>query len=51
MAACSFVDMPIDWDSIEVWGFTVLHRKNLKSCLGRLCFRTIVYVSPLEANK
>jgi hypothetical protein len=43
MADCSFLNVPLDWDSIESWGSAILHRKSLKACLGRLCLGAMVY--------
>lgn len=51
MADCYYVDMPLAWDSVEDWGIAMLHGKNLKSCLGRLCFGAIVYECITFGNK
>jgi hypothetical protein len=43
MAACSYDDPPLFWDSIVEWSTAMLHGKNLRSCLGRLCLGAVVY--------
>jgi hypothetical protein len=43
MAACSFIDPPLFWDDVVDWGNSMLQGKNLKACLGRLCFGAVIY--------
>jgi hypothetical protein len=43
MADCSFLNVPLDWESIEDWCLKELKGKSLKANLGRLCLRATVY--------
>lgn len=43
MAACSFIDPPLFLDDVVEWGSSMWQAKNLKACLGRLCFGVVIY--------
>jgi hypothetical protein len=43
MADCSFLNVPLDWEGIEVWCLKALQEKSLKARLGRLCLGATVY--------
>lgn len=43
MVECSYLNPPIDWESVSEWSIAVLHGKGLKSSLGKLCFWACVY--------
>jgi hypothetical protein len=43
MADCSFLNVPLDWENIEVWCLKELQGKSLKASLGRLCLGASVY--------
>jgi hypothetical protein len=43
MGDCFYADVPTSWDEVEVWGPKVMRGKSLQSCLGKICFATVVY--------
>jgi len=43
IADCSFFNVPLDWEDIEVWCLKVMQGKSLKASLGRLCLGATVY--------
>ncbi len=43
MADCSFLNVPLDWESVEDLCLKALQGKSLKASLGRLCLGATVY--------